>query len=350
MYTPYLRNKQSEILALQLLDDDIRKEIIPFIEITAAPSNYTAEKKEKYLLNRFKQLEKLHGFEYIIIDSSYLSSEVRIDGKHPLLAAYEKLKTNSLPIPATSIHRDSFYNDTCVQLLNRSDSNILCIRLDRDDLILLQRNSAKLRNLISELNPKKVLFFLEFGFIQENEINLCRRIYESCMDILYSQEPSFVIINSYSIPEKIHSSIRPNEFAYIERFEEKLFNELVNDTNGRCWFSDYTIVNPSVEEIDFSIISKTMCPKIIYTIDDYFFIIRGNRMLTHGNSQYFTLAKEVTKLPDFMGEFFSAGDNIISECSKMNGKSGNPGSWLKVGINHHLTYVSKKYSKFKPIF
>ena len=65
-----------------------------------------------------------------------------------------------------------------------------------------------------------------------------------------------------------------------------------------------------------------------------------------GFSQYPAQARLLSTQLEFFGKDFSAGDAYIAEKGKdLNTKeTGNPMTWLRAGINHHLTCTADQVS------
>lgn len=105
-------------------------------------------------------------------------------------------------------------------------------------------------------------------------------------------------------------------------------------------FADYTIQHPVYKEA-----AQFFAPSasIRYTLKDEWLVMRGQK----GKSkQYLANAQILSNMPEYkrFGEKFSYGDAQI----KLKGadltskRTGNPTTWLVVGINHHLACVTSQ--------
>ena len=152
-----------------------------------------------------------------------------------------------------------------------------------------------------------------------------------------------VIISGSSMPRSIPELIQQSSSGNIRRLESDIWKTIKtnNKLKIEVAFSDYSIVTPEYVDVDPRIYSKTMGPKIIYTIDGYWFIVRGSSFHNHhlGHDQYYELAKTVVEHPEFIGAEFSFGDKYISDKADKIGSPGIPWNWLRAGINHHITYI-----------
>ena len=105
-------------------------------------------------------------------------------------------------------------------------------------------------------------------------------------------------------------------------------------------FADYTIQHPVYKES-----AQFFAPSasIRYTLKDEWLVMRGQRGKPR---QYLANARILSEMPEYkgFGEGFSYGDAQI----KLKGadlsskRTGNPTTWLVVGINHHLACVTSQ--------
>jgi hypothetical protein len=79
--------------------------------------------------------------------------------------------------------------------------------------------------------------------------------------------------------------------------------------------------------------------KLRYTVDDHWYIGRGQQVKAHGFEQYRGMCETLVRQPYFMGAAYSDGDRIIQECADGIGTTGNLTVWATVATNHHLTKV-----------
>ncbi|HKO81262.1 MAG TPA: hypothetical protein VJU78_12740 [Chitinophagaceae bacterium] len=80
---------------------------------------------------------------------------------------------------------------------------------------------------------------------------------------------------------------------------------------------------------------------IKYTVENDFVIYRGRKGSEHakGGGQYNDSAKLLINSPDYSGQNFSWGDAKIYEIGNRIDKPGNPGSWVQISQNHHITIL-----------
>jgi len=92
---------------------------------------------------------------------------------------------------------------------------------------------------------------------------------------------------------------------------------------------------------------------IRYTIENDWLLFRGeglNKKNSAGHAQYPAHAQLLAERNEFSGPDFSMGDLYVYDMAQRAAREekvqnpGNPGSWIKAGINHHLTFVATQIS------
>ena len=104
-------------------------------------------------------------------------------------------------------------------------------------------------------------------------------------------------------------------------------------------FGDYTIQFPHYKKpVDFANPSAS----IRYTSESYWVIMRGEQLHgadSPGHAQYWANARLLCNREEFCGADYSKGDEYIYDKSQPTKNPGTPQTWLRAGINHHLTFV-----------
>jgi|SRR5580704_7955902 hypothetical protein len=62
-----------------------------------------------------------------------------------------------------------------------------------------------------------------------------------------------------------------------------------------------------------------------------------------GREQWPASAMLLVGRPEFCGPTFSSGDKYIYRVSHGEENHGSPETWIRAGINHHMTVVSRHY-------
>ena len=85
---------------------------------------------------------------------------------------------------------------------------------------------------------------------------------------------------------------------------------------------------------------------IRYTIDNNWYIIKGDNVRDYGYGQYHELSRKLLTSRYYCGPTFSWGDNYIQTCVNKNAKTGNLSTWRQVGTNHHIMKVIQDIANF----
>jgi hypothetical protein len=82
--------------------------------------------------------------------------------------------------------------------------------------------------------------------------------------------------------------------------------------------------------------------KIRYTISDSYMFAVGYQVHTHadGYNQYHNMSHLIVESPYFVGPNYSWGDKYLFDCANRLVSCGNMETWVKVGHNHHITFVT----------
>src|SRR5258707_6484568 len=124
MYSPILRNRQSEMLALKHLYESIRPHVMPVIDVAAPTKSADQAQALKYVARNIRQTKKVvAGFPAVFVDSSELDPDFRLSGGvHPLARAAEAvIDAGVRPIAVTGIHRDDQHRAQAVSIAKAQD-------------------------------------------------------------------------------------------------------------------------------------------------------------------------------------------------------------------------------------
>jgi hypothetical protein len=348
VYSPILRNRQSEMLALQHLYDPVRPHIMPLIDVAAPTKDADRAASVKYVERNIARSQKVvAGFPAVFVDSSELDPNFRLPGGiHPLArAAAAVIEAGVRPIPVTGLHRDHEHRAAALSIVNVRDLPSVCVRLDATDVSTSTLTHKHLGELLDadSLEPKNVYLLLDlqclFGLDPETASRQTLRFLRG----LESETWAGIIVGGYGYPDQLSSACDTNDQTYLRRVEQDVFRDAASvEMNTPRWFADYTVLSPSAVELDWRLISKVMAPKALYTLEDVWFVVRGGAFSSHpdGYEQYFSMADEIVALDEFCGADFSYGDQYISDRHNRKGKAGSPASWITACVNHHVTFTA----------
>lgn len=352
MYSPILRNRQSEMLALKHLSKETRKHVMPIFDVAAPTKSADQAEGQKYVERNISRTEKLAaGFSTVFVDSSELDPAFRLfDRSHPLVgAAAAVVRAGSIPIPITGLHRDADHQNAVFAIRTEQQHKNLCIRLDTTDIGTASITYKGIQRLLGEesIAPSLVYLLLDLqclhGLDKEPAIKQIYRLFK----LLEEEAWAGIIVGGYGMPDQLSMAVSTNDQNYLKRIEQDIFYGVAAyEMETPIWFADYTTLSPSVVELDWRLIRKVMAPKALYTLEDSWFVVRGGAFSNHpdGYGQYFSIAEEIVALDEFCGQDFSYGDKYIWNCSQRVGSPGSPASWITACVNHHITFTADVHS------
>lgn len=349
MYSPFLKSKRSEGLALQRLDSGVRESILPLIDLVAPTTEKQKKDPPAYVAKNVKSLARyLNSFDKVMVDSSEMDAEIRTpDGLHPILAAGRALHEKNIGvIPVAGLDRDNDHMNAVDNVLKESGAKTVCIRIDAYDMETPTATAKRLQSLLSTRYSKSkfVLVYDLRGIFGENFETLKSRVIALDSKISHQSEEMTVIAGS-GLPEKMAEAVPTKSSDFIPRIEKTVWRELKSSIgkNRNVVFGDYATVTPDYVELDFALIYRQIGPKIIYALDESWFVIRGGSFEQHpdGREQYYSLAKEVTKLEEYPGKDYCFGDQFVGDKADLEGTPGSPASWVIACVNRHVSRTAR---------
>ena len=205
-----------------------------------------------------------------------------------------------------------------------------------------------LGEIINSFNTEFIDIILDMREINNNNYNEKFLVLKS----IISDIPSIdtfrnIILSSSSFPENL-SSVERYELAKVDRLDWNFWNKCTDKLNGKfdikLIYSDYCVTNPNYVSY---IPGMSPLFKIRYTFDSFFVILKGQTIKKGGldSDNVSELCKTLVDSRYFKGEKYSWGDEYIYIHSNNNASSyGNLTTWVKVGINHHITFVIDQLS------
>jgi hypothetical protein len=341
-YVPVLRWKRGERVALLKMSREALNRLTPLIELVDA--NYFGS-KHAAISNALAaekiagQLAEEWGVRPIFIDAGFLGSEItRRELRHPLALVGESVYSVGIPVvPVTSLNRDEGYQQAALSTA-RMHKNGICIRLTREDIWggNLTANLSRVTEFFG-LSPEQIDLVVDFKIVDGTTIpyaNLCSEIPE------VARWRNFVVLSG-AFPKDLTGLEKNRIHRSQRRLDWLSWSTQLNMPSIKRFpvYGDYTIQFPEqVARIGPMNISAS----IRYTAKDYWIILRGEGIQNPGGSgahQWPAWAILLCDEPEYCGEDFSYGDRYIKEMSSELRKTGSAETWLRAGINHHMTFV-----------
>ncbi|OGF99464.1 hypothetical protein A2Y99_00370 [Candidatus Gottesmanbacteria bacterium RBG_13_37_7] len=356
-YIPIIRWRSAEMKAVEKLFSQDRSNVTPLIEfVMPAPSfdkedkiiKTPKEKIKQALLNVPEDLLNSCGQNTVFIDVHLLDSDIRATSLKQILST-SSLGLFTIPvtyiIPVTSLSTSADIDTREVALNYAKESGHgICIRIDKshleekglfsylDDFVKSNKLDIKNTDLLIDLRViTKDIKITELAKQLEGFQNL-------------GEWRSFIVSGGV-FPKDLTKSIAGNVYQ-LERLDWKLWNDLRKIQLPRMpIFSDYTIQCPNYEPINIP-----GSVSVRYTDNEKWWIFRGTKpglinkktqKKGPGREQYIGHAKTLEKRSFYKGVNYSFGDAEITRiASPGNNKTGNPTTWLTIGINHHITLTA----------
>ncbi|MDP3014916.1 MAG: beta family protein [bacterium] len=346
-YVPILKWKRAEQGALKALREKHKKNITPLVQFVM-PKNKPQEQLgdvikrfERQLTEISAKLIDVWGLTPIFVDVSLLFS-TPLKTKALDVISREGHRLGGIFIPVAHLNDNEQIIKSAIVVAKKTEKG-LCLRLISSDF-----------SNTTELNQNITKFFS--GGLSEKDIDLLVDIKETEKNVdkyvkyinLSQNIPGLskwrtFTFASGSFPEDL-SECKLDEENLMPRIDWKSWKEHISKKLQRKpTFADYTIQHPVYKEI-----TQFFHPtsSIKYTLENDWLIMKGKKQKFE---LYLASAAELVKDKRFSGENFSEGDKYIAEKAKhfetyiknpaIKG-TGSTETWLKAGINHHLSLVA----------
>lgn len=351
-YVPFLKLKQNEIQSVGVLDGHIRDQIAPMYDIPRTQKVMGEDEvidrlriAEKELGNA---LEKDINYKFFV-DNFDVDDSVDLGGV-PQYRAVLTMLSNYQVMPVLAFDRHPDHNVAALDFVKSRPSADVGIRLQMIDIESYNLTKSNLQALWADLavaKPENVILLIDLRII-EDPVDSKKKVERFVIRFQGDFPGAKVVISGSVVPASIAGLLPTNSKAHIPREEYKLWRAL-NSTPAfkELLFGDYGVVSPEYSDFEMEpeYISSRAAPKVFYTYDDNFFIVRGRRFKTHKYRQYFDISDVIVDEPFFRFKtpHYSYGEQNIHERSYKapvrSKKTGNPGTWIKSSTAAHITFV-----------
>lgn len=330
LYVPILQTKQNEYAALSELTPNIKQHIKPLFNLTNSEKERRAHALPKQILDRWGDLPcyiDLDTNQDFIINNQYYASWVHdnlynnglrnidliisLSSSAAMISATKNAIQNygfGLAIRISITEIDPYTNqkvDSIVQAFNLMYNNV--------DLIIDYAENVQLNSFLHYQSIQQTLAYLTSGknFRQ-------------------------VIVSHSSMPKELPRDDY-NPHGFVPRIEWQAYELAVKTPNSIPFiFSDYSSVHPEEFESDAPVKPNA---KIKYTLHSEYMLVVRYQAHVDGFEQYHDMSDHIVRSGHYLGQHYSSGDQYIHNCSNRTVGTGNFGTWVKVGINHHITLV-----------
>ncbi len=348
-YVPILRWKQAERTALAQLYERDSTCLTPLIELV--PENFIRkDAKGKIIelsindvINKVAgQLYKCWGERPFFIDLWWLPQNILKQGTSYFLDMFGQygstLKLSLIPV--TGLSRDGPYQSSVHRILSIHNQGA-CLRLTPQDIKrqTLDKDISTLLTLL-KLSPELVDLIVDFQIIDRS----APTFNTLCGLIPNINRWRNFIVASGAFPEDL-SGLQKNDIHRLARTDWASWRGQATATSSIPRipiYSDYTIQHALYLKRESGLHYSA---SIRYTAEDCWLIMRGEDVFKRdgpGFEQWPAQAILLCDLPEYCEETFSEGDKYIRQMSLQRKQTGNVVTWLRAGINHHMTFVVRQ--------
>jgi hypothetical protein len=363
-YIPILKAKMGELRALSHLEDDDTKNLIPLLEIPLSPWDYTNDQPSKeigpHMSGVLSNIAKYWNNKDFLISLSreILTAEDEGNTTDDYIEAlsetleqeeYKELPLNFvIPIIVPSFDYEKHY-EKIVSILDHNENSNFTIRILIDLLDFdndLGSLEEEIKNILDkfEREIENSTILIDLGSVWRDDASAVmlsiKLILANIPDIQHWEN---IVVSMSSFPDSLSCVEKRTTSDNFKRVEWHVWNKIIYRDIAKAIYSDYSIAHPLLNEVDPRIIN--MYASIRYTLNDRWFILRGDSLRDFGFSQYPQLCKDLIESGKYFGKRYSWGDSRIKEYTEDgNEKTGNATTWREIGNNHHFKLVLQQLS------
>jgi hypothetical protein len=356
IYVPVLKGKEGEFAALEALSPDVRRQVMPLMEIPPIPYDYVndrpAKSLEEHVAGVAQRLKKCWQDGPLYLDLPWLEEDENLaDGGVAMdTVLHDCLDLKLAVTPVVSRASSAKYISAAGAYANTAPSG-MCLRLLVEDFAEEVDLDGEVERILSTLEGIEedsidlVLDLEDLGSEASRAVLVARSVFSSIPDKDWRR----IIFVAASFPEDL-SDVDASTVTRLPRHEWNLWKTLQRKPKrlprADIIFGDYAISHPIPKELDPR--TMRMSASIRYTTRDEWLVVKGRNVRQFGFDQYFALSKALVERPEFSGKPFSWGDGFIADCADGLVGPGNATTWRKVGTNHHITLVTRELATLVP--
>lgn len=289
------------------------------------------------------EIQKCWGITPAFIEVGLLDKSERAKTLSSVLTNGKKLGLSLIPV--VSLHTDEETKKNAVSLSNEHKSG-LCLRLFPSDMADSPALSTRIDKFMKEnsLSSETVDLLLDFQ-VTDGQCLTLGNVSKSIPNILKWRTFS---VASGAFPVDLSNFTVDLHFIPRSDWENWLSQVNSKKLPRQPSFADYTIQHPIYKE---PVPGSNPSASIRYTLHEQWLIMRGQGLRSaksNGHKQYPALAQLLSKRNEFLsfGAGFSYGDAYIEKTGRdvKTKETGNPRTWLRAGINHHIACVVAQLS------
>lgn len=355
-YVPILKWKRGERNALEKLDQTLKSNITPLIEVQPVPFDHAQGNFSKSLDNHLSDIgnqvktawKKIEPI-FVDLNTLYENGDFEDDslqsGEHPVEFVIDEIESKGIPaIPVTGIYRHTPFH-AAIKAVWKKYNRGICLRLEEAELSDISILKSDIDNLLNflQIDREMVDIILDYKqIIPQQEQQHTSNVVLTIVKLPYLLDWRTLTLASTAYPKNL-TQIPTNSTGSLSRTEWKVYQNLKKYGLARVpAFSDYNISHPDFINLNPRVIN--MAASIKYTAGNEFIIFRGIGIKNNGFSQMVQICQNIINHSTYCGGNFSFGDQYIFDCAHQNCTTGNAEKWVTVGVNHHLSFVSHYFA------
>ena len=321
LYVPSLKSKRGERSALNELSSSVKKKIKPIYNIIS--------------IDHAARL--VSGSAFIDLHPNLVSGGVDLELVFQQIFSAIRNKSELTTVIKHGYSQE-FMKNIKPYILNCE--NGVALRIPNAYLSSLGSDLISIKSALG-LGAEQVDVIIDFGQVNEVVLGLINAISTDIKAHLRDLKVRNVIILSSAFPTGL--SVPKDSISELPRNDFLLFKGIRKQLPGII-LGDYGADDPDDPQVDTG---RIIVPTIRYTRDSCWKIIRGHYdpAMPYDFSQYYDLSRVVRSSDFYMGKDYSCGDSKIDLCAKHESSSGNSETWVKVAMNHHITFVVNEYDR-----
>lgn len=321
LYVPSLKSKRGERSALNELSSSVKKKIKPI-----------------YNLISIEHAARLSsGSAFIDLHPNLVSGGVDLELVFQQIFSAIRNKSELTTVIKHG-YSQKFLSNIKPYILNCE--NGVALRIPNAYLSSLGTDLISIKSALG-LKAEQVDVIIDFGQVNEVVLGLINAISANIKAQLKDLKVRNVIILSSAFP--IGLSVPKDSISELPRSDFLLFKGIRKQL-PRIILGDYGADDPDDPQVNTR---RIIVPTIRYTRDSCWKIIRGHYdpAMPYDYSQYSDLARVVRSSDFYTGKDYSWGDNKIDSCARRECGNGSPEVWVKMAMNHHITFVVNEYDR-----
>ena len=339
-YIPCFKTKDGEIKAYSQLDQEVKNNILPLIELTRGKKskNDTVGLIDK----RIDQFKDIIDENYCILDLTSQEQQQNEEIEN-LLDPYNGFDSwvkfvkeinrtyNIIPIAHVSPEKD-LEDDIILQVNNLlQDFNFIAVRLFGEDEESGNRDIVKFLSEKFTSNLNKFLIIIDSQYIRHYDSLHTNSNIEF---INYTKKLGYrhFCIMSSSYPKNIVETVGEDYHGKIKSIENNFYNDIANNClDTEIKYGDYASIHPFVNDN----IARTPIPKIEFVSNGTYSYYRKRHQIR--GIAYSEIAKSILNDNMFKSIPKCWGKKMIEDASQENVFAKNATNWIAVKMNIYIT-------------